>query len=142
MSNSHVSLVRNTVQRLLDNGNIANVRGVVQAVLEEKCDIYGDDLPFYQQFTVEEIKRQAKSAIARFKPKPETDPQLVLKGFEHLQIAYPVVRNGEALLVPTGQCSDIELLGRAKEYRQMSKGCLKHARELEELVADRTPQAA
>ena len=142
MSNQHITIVRKAVQRLLESGHAASVSSVVQAVLEHKSDIYGDDLPFYQRFTVEEIKRQAKNAIGRYKAEPEADPQLVLKGFEHLQIAYPVVRQGEYLLVPTDQCTNQELLNRATEYRQMSRGCLKHARELEGLVSDRTARAA
>ena len=131
------TIVRQTAQKLLEQKIIVSVKTIVQEVLEQKPDIYGDDLPFYQRFTIEEIKRQAKNAMSAYKPRPETDRQLVLSGFEHLQIAYPIVRKGEHLLVPTDLCTDKELLDRAGEYGRMARGCLAHQKELKGYVADR-----
>ena len=131
------AIVRQVTQRLLEQREIVSVKSVVQAVLEQKSDIYGDDLPFYQRFAIEEIKRQAKKAMSIYKPKAETDKQLVLDGFEHLQIAYPMVREGEYLLIPTDLCTDEELLARASEYGQMARGCLAHQKEIRGFVAER-----
>lgn len=71
--------------------------------------------------------------------------QLVLDGFEHLQIAYTFEREGRTVLVPVDQCSEIELERRAREYDDMANGCRAHSRELREYIATRnapTPSEA
>lgn len=57
--------------------------------------------------------------------------QLPLPGYKHLQQGYPVERNKQIVIVPIDLMTDAERWGRAQQYRAMSKGCLKHAEELE-----------
>jgi hypothetical protein len=59
-----------------------------------------------------------------------------LPGFQHLQVAYPVERDNELVIVPIDKMTDAERLGRALQYRAMARGCIAHAEELERYRGD------
>lgn len=72
----------------------------------------------------------------RFKEEPQTVSQgeLPLPGYQYLQKAYPVERDGEKLLVPISQLTDAEVRAKIALYREMSRGCSAHADELERFI--------
>ena len=65
-----------------------------------------------------------------------------LPGFDHLQRAYLVARNGEPAVVPIAHLTDGEIRGKAAELRGMADGCIAHAAELERYADERDIPAA
>lgn len=72
----------------------------------------------------------------RFKEEPATVTQgeLPLPGYQYLQKAYPVERDGEKLLVPIMKLTVAEVRAKVALYRVMSLGCAAHADELERFI--------
>lgn len=135
--------VRKLITDCLERGEAQTVSFYVNTVMANHSDIEGGDADFYLICARARIKEIVSVAIGKFKPKKDlSDRQLVLDGFEHLQIAYTFERDGETALVPIDQCGDFELNARAHEFDEMAKGCTGHARELREYVAARAGQAA
>lgn len=135
--------VRKEIHDTLDKGLIVDQDEIAAAIIGARPDIHGGDAEFYRLFAFEHARDVARSCIKKAKAS-DLDPelQLTLPGFDHLQKAYFVRRGRRNLLVPVDQCTDIELLARAKEYDEMAKGCRAHAREIREYVAARAGQAA
>ena len=124
-------------------GEVRSVASYVDYVTAEYPAIEGEDADFYLICARARIKDIVSNTIGKFTPKAkQVDQQLVLDGFEHLQVAYTFERQGETVLVPVDQCTDIELAARAAEYDTMAAGCRSHAREIREYLATRTGQAA
>lgn len=135
--------VRKEIHDLLDQGQIVDQDELAAAIVKARDDIHGGDVDFYKTCAFAEVRNIARSCIKKFRPSEDPgDFQLTLPGFEHLQKAYFVRREGRNLLVPVDQCSDTELLARAKEYDEMAKGCRDHALEIRQYVAARAGQAA
>lgn len=135
--------VRKLITDCLGRGETRTVASYVDTIMSDHPAIEGDDADFYLVCTRARVKEIVSKTIGKFTPKEEpADRQLVLDGFQHLQVAYTFERHGETVLVPVDQCSDIELAARAAEYEDMAKGCRAHARELREYVGARTGAAA
>lgn len=137
------SEIRKLVTDCVERGDARTVASFVDIVMADHPSIEGEDADFYLICTRARVKEIVTKVIGKFSPKDEpADRQLVLDGFQHLQVAYTFERQGQAILVPVDQCTDIEMLARAKEYDEMAKGCRAHAREIREYVAARAGQAA
>lgn len=135
--------VRKLIADCVARGEVRSVASYVDIVMADHTDIEGEDADFYVICTRHRIKDIVSATIGKFAPKTkQSDAQLVLDGFEHLQVAYTFERMGETVLVPVDQCSDIELAARAAEYEDMASGCRAHARELREYIGARTGRAA
>ena len=111
-------------------------------ILNIKCNIDGEDAPFYRVCTYKEVVRLAKRAIGKYDAEDTTAEQLVLPGFKHLCRAYPLERDGLVALVPVNVCTDDELLMRAAQLEEMAKGCTAHALEIREYVLARGAEQA
>lgn len=61
-----------------------------------------------------------------------------LLGFDSLECGYEVERDGSSVVMPISELSDDELYVRARDYEEMSKGCLRHAYEIREFVRARS----
>lgn len=137
------SEIRKLVTDCVERGETRTVASFVDIVMSDHSAIEGDDADFYLVCTRARVKEIVTKVIGKFSPKEDApDRQLVLDGFQHLQVAYTFERHGQTALVPVDQCSEIELIARAKEYDEMAKGCRAHAREIREYVAARAGQAA
>lgn len=135
--------VRKLITDCVARGEARSKASYVNTIMSEHDAISGDDADFYLICTRHRINDIVSATIGKFTPKTQTaDTQLVLDGFEHLQVAYTFERNGEVYLVPIDQCSELELATRAREYEEMAEGCRAHAREIREYNATRKPQAA
>ena len=135
--------VRKLIADSVARGEARSVASYVDIVMAERSNIEGPDADFYLICTRHRIKELVSAAIGKYTPKTrQAEAQLVLDGFEHLQVAYTFERGGETMLVPVDQCSDMELARRASEYEDMAAGCRSHAREIREYLATRTGQAA
>jgi hypothetical protein len=122
--------VRKIISDKIADGKVVVVDWLTHEIIGSKAAIEGADIEFYRVCAFTHVKDVVKRCVGKYGAKPETDAQLVLSGFEHLQIAYSVMRNGDIVLVPVDQLTDDEIDARAFEYDQMAKGCRDHAREL------------
>lgn len=135
--------VRKMMSDAVDAGHELTVANYVDAVMVDHADISGPDADFHIICTRNYVKDVVRSCIGKYAPKAnDNDAQLVLAGFEHLQVAYTVERAGQTFLVPVGKLTDIELERRAQEYEQMAAGCRSHAREIREYIAQRNGRVA
>jgi hypothetical protein len=121
----------------VNHDEIVNCDLLVHEIVESRAGIIGPDADFYRICTCKIVYDVAKSCIAKYNSKDLPTRQLALPGFEYLQVAYPVKRNGVKLLVPVNQMTDDELEERANEYDAMSRGCRDHAREIRGYVSKR-----
>lgn len=117
---------------------IINMDILVHEIVESRSGIVGPDADFYRVCTYKTVHDVAKTCVAKYNAKDQPSRQISLPGFEHLQVAYPVARNGVKLLVPINRMTDDELMERAEEYDAMAKGCRDHARELRGYVTKRS----
>ncbi|QDP58786.1 MAG: hypothetical protein GOVbin1573_73 [Prokaryotic dsDNA virus sp.] len=131
--------VRAFIEDKLANGEIIRVEWVKHEFVMRHDHIEGEDADFYRICAYEHVGRVVKKVIGLYQPKPAGDEQLVLDGFDHLQRAYPVLRDGDRVLVPTDQLTDDELRDRAAEYDAMAEGCRLHAQEIRAFIGSRTP---
>lgn len=137
------SEIRKLVTDCVERGEARTVSSFVDIVMADHPSIEGEDADFYLVCTRARVKEIVTKVIGKFSPKEEaTDRQLVLDGFQHLQVAYTFERQGQTILVPVDQCSEIELIARATEYEDMAAGCRAHAREIREYVGARNSAAA
>lgn len=138
--------ITSEIHRLIDDkiatGVVVNVDWVAAEILSIKCNIEGEDAPFYRVCTYKEVVRLAKRAIGKYDAEDVTAEQLVLPGFKHLCRAYPLERDGLVALVPVTMCTSDELLARAAQLEEMAKGCVAHALEIREYVLARAAEQA
>jgi len=124
--------IRGMVQDRIEAGAIIRVDWFTTEVLAMKCNIEGADADFYIACGVDFIKDTVKRCIGDYKPRAAavSDAQIVMDGFDHLQKAYTVDRDGEQVLVPVDMLTADEIEARARELEAMARGCIAHAREL------------
>lgn len=134
--------IADLITATLETGTQVQKDWIAAQVMAAHPDIYGDDAAFYTVLAKQQIDEKVRAQIGKFKPTAEQSAQLTLPGFDYLQKAYFLTREGENVIVPVDQCSDFELLARAREYEEMAKGCRSHAREIREYVTARAGQAA
>ena len=113
---------------------------MVTEFLSERSDIEGADAPLYRTCTRAHLERVVKRVIGKYDVDSD-EKQPPLRGFEHLQRAYTVTRDTQVVLVPIDQCSNDELLDRAKQLDLLAIGNRKHARELRDFVRRRVEAA-
>jgi hypothetical protein len=133
--------IRKTIADKISNGETVIVAWLITEILAEKSEVSGSDLPFYLACTRRTVAEIVKQCVGKYESAPASNSQVVLPGFEHLQIAYPVERGGNHVLVPIDQLSDAELDQRATEYDNMAKSCRLHAREIRDYVKARREAA-
>jgi len=124
--------IRAIIDSRIASGVAVRVEWLTTEILAAKSQIDGEDADFYVACAVDFIKGTVKRCIGAYAPKAgaATDPQIVMDGFDHMQRAYTVPRDGETVLVPVHLLSDEELEARAAEYEAMAIGCVAHAKEL------------
>lgn len=137
MKDSLYTDVREFIQSRLDAGVILRAEWVTAEIIAEKKEPECADADFYLICARNHVAEVVKRCIGKYSPKPTTDEQLKLPGFEHMQKGYQVVRSGVRVLVPTDALTDAELLGRADEYDEMAAGLTGHALEIREFVERR-----
>lgn len=136
--------VRQVIDRALATGLEAPAKWVAQTVLSNHVGIEGEDKDFFVVCANHHVRDTVRAALRRFKPEAgaETDPQLVMPGFDRLQKAYLVERHDEQVVVPIDQLTDAEIDAKAVEYERMAKGCMRHAEELRRYIGSRERAAA
>lgn len=133
--------VRKFIADKVSNGEVVVVSWLTQEIVGQK-DISGEDADFLTACAFAHVKDVVKRCVGKYDAKPATDEQLVMAGFEHLQVAYTVERRGETVLVPVDQLTDPEIEDRALEYERMARGCRAHAKELRSYAMNRPAAVA
>jgi hypothetical protein len=122
------------------NGETVQMDWAVQEIIGGRGEIAGRGVPFYELCAREYVYEVVKREVARY---DETDTnevpeQMVFEGYEHLRVAYTVLRDGGRVLVPLADLSDDELKARGEEFRVQAIGLNEHAREIDRYVAARS----
>lgn len=131
--------IRKLIEDKIARKEVVVIEWLTNEVVSRKSEIEGPDLPFYRVCAYSHIKDLARRCVKKYDSQPSspTDSQIVLPGFEQLQVAYSVFRDGANVLVPVDMLSDGELEARAAEYDAMAKGCRNHAREIRKYLRER-----
>ena len=135
------SEIRKFISDKIGNGDEIVVQWLITEIIAKKSEIEGNDLPFYMTCTRQTVSEMVKGCVQKYNKADNKDSQIVLPGFEHLQVAYPVEREGKQVLVPVNNLSDAELEQRAKEYDTMARSCRLHAREIRDYLKARREAA-
>lgn len=133
------SEVRKFVTDKVDAGVIVRADWLAKEYIDSKGSMEADEPDFYRFCALAQVNDMVRKAIGKYDTKPDTEDKL--PGFEHLQRAYTVTRDGVKLLVPVHDCADDELLERAREYEAMAKTCIAHADELRKYIKHRSAVA-
>ena len=134
--------VRKFVQDRVEAGVITRVEWMTSEYLGTKDQVNGKDVPFYQACAIAHVNEVMKQVVGKYDTKKSrAESQLIFPGFNHMQKAYTVHRDGVRLLVPVDLLLDEELDARAAEYDAMAQGCRDHARELREYKSARKAAA-
>lgn len=142
MKDSVFKEIRKLVTDKVNSGAIVRVDWLTAEIISERNRFEGEDADFYLVCAHKHVSEIVKECIGKFKPKPQLDRQAPLPGFNHLQKAYPVEREGIRLLVPIHMLTNQELEARALEYMEMSEGCIAHAKEIRMFMKARARSGA
>lgn len=132
-------LAQELITTRLSKGEIVSMDWAVQELIDGRGEISGKGVPFYQLCAQEYVYEVVKREVGKY---DQTDTeavgqQMIFEGYDHLRVAYTVMRDEERLLVPIGDLSDDELHGRAAEFRAQALGLDAHAKEIEKYLASR-----
>lgn len=129
--------VKETVEDLVDQGQVVKTDWVTQSIVKQHAGITGDDAEWYQLCAFGHIRYLVRQRLRLFKVTLEDpDDQVVLPGFDRLQNAYLTERDGDHVVVPIGQLTVNEIREKIGELRRMGDGCHRHADELERYLSD------
>jgi hypothetical protein len=112
---------------------------VVVELIALQGEILGDGVKWYYERAVESVTRIVNSVIDKYVRPDESEdrqPLLAIPGYDHLQTAYSVKRDGQRMIVPLQLLRKKELLGRADEFDRQSSGLAKHAEEIRRYVEE------
>lgn len=134
--------LRNEIQAVIKNADERGLatlqpKWLTQQILNNHQDVSGEDAPFYSitaRLAVYDAVREAMNAY-KIKPAGQTDDQMKLPGFEHLQRRYYVTVNNEQLAIRIQDLTDEQRADKVRELRAMGHGCFQHADELERFDA-------
>lgn len=119
------------VEAAIERGEVVPAHSVTVAIVASHDDIKGEDADWYLLCGMEHVRDTVREVLRRYKPTADPTPeQILLPGMERLQIAYLTDRDGDQVVVPIDQLTDIEIERKATELESMAMGCLQHAKEL------------
>lgn len=116
---------------------------ITTAVMNRHPDVEGADADFYRVMSRSQVREAVRQRLNAYKAKPEVEPdrQLVMQGFERLQLRYLVKEDGEWVAVKVEMMTTEQRKAKAAELRAMGRGCFQHADELERFDRDITTAA-
>lgn len=132
-------LAHQIVTDKIASGELVRMHWAIQELIDTQGSISGEGAEFYWLCAQDYSRRLIKRAVESYEQASgeEVSDQMLLEGYDCLMKAYSVRRDDDIILVPTGLCTDQELLTRATVYRKQSSKLIQHAKELEEFVARR-----
>lgn len=133
-----VAEVQRLVERRIDEGLPTEKAWLTHAILSKHTRVKGKDADWYRLCGYEHVGDTVRAVVRRYTPSEEPpDRQIVLPGFERLQSAYLIERDGKQMVVPIAQLTTAEASAKVVELRAMASGCDQHADELERYLAER-----
>jgi hypothetical protein len=131
--------VREFIEAELDARRSVRINAATEAIVARHPQPRHREQAFYALVAYEHVRDCVVSVYRRYAPPEDEDPdaQLVMPGFERLQRAYPVERDGDRVLVPVELLTDAELDSKAATYEEMALGCQLHAKELRRYKSER-----
>jgi hypothetical protein len=143
----HADLMREAEQvieeRLAAEG-VAPKSWIVKEMIDRHPGIGGDDSDWYRICAFVAIDSVVRGVLQRHRAQEaelDIDRQEVLPGFKRLQRRYSIERDGEQTVVELERMTVIEGRAKAHELREMAKGCLAHAEELDDYFDQRPQQS-
>lgn len=136
------SEIRTLINDRTSAGVIIRADWLTTEVMGGRNSFHGDDAAIYVILAYKALGEIVKDCIGKYEPKVQTEGQLLLPGFDHVQRAYPVMRGGERVLVPTDLLTDLEIEERCEDLRAMARGCFDHVKELQSYLALRSAALA
>lgn len=131
MNTDLVNEITTLIEARIGGGEPVAATWVTQEIVGLHPDVRGEDAPWYRSRAYDDVRAAVRHVVRSYKPAVEgTDEQLLLPGFERLQKAYLVSRDGDQIVVPTNQLTDEEVDAKVGELRRMAEGCHLHADEL------------
>lgn len=124
--------VRTEIRERIDKGQATAADWLTEAVVSRHSSISGEDKDWYQVCAYDCIRSIVRRCVRLYKESPvsDSDPQMTLDGFEHLQKAYLVERQNKQIVVPIHKLTIAEIESKIDELRRMGQGCFAHADEL------------
>lgn len=128
-----VAEVTELIERAICNNRIVAAQWLAHELMKShEAGIEGAASPdWHIQCAYEGVKNAVREAVRRYEPsEAESDPQIIMQGFERLQKAYSVQRDGQHKVIPIDYLTDAEIDAKVDELECMAAGCTKHAEEL------------
>ena len=118
---------------LATSGGDIETDWIAGTVMANHSGIEGHDKDFYVLCAWAHVRTTVRAVLRRYRPEPDkkTDRQLILSGYERLQVAYHVERNGSSHLARIERMTPMEIRHKVNEYRSQAEGLHLHADELE-----------
>jgi hypothetical protein len=129
-----VAYITGCVMAKIASGQIVDRKWLTLEVLSNYSGIEGEHADHYRAMARRFIDGTSRRVIGKLESANPGQSAFTMEGYEHLQMAYPLKRKGELVLVPVEQADDEELEGRALEYESMAEGALAHAAEIRRYI--------
>jgi hypothetical protein len=135
-----IGFITGCVMAKIASGQIVDRKWLMLEVLSNYSGIDGDHADHYRAMARRFIDGTARRVIGKLESANPGQSAFTMEGYEHLQMAYPLKRKDELVLVPVEQATDAELEERAREYELMAEGAIAHATEIRRYIELRKRQ--
>ena len=122
------SRIHEAVRDAVAAGKPLLVDSIVAEIIEEIAAPKGADAEFYLLCAQDQIKQAVRQALSSVSKIDQLGAEN--NGFNHLQKAYSVERDGRRVLVPVWELTAKEMSGRIAQYERMAESLRRHAMEL------------
>lgn len=128
---SRSSAARDLFELRLEAGLISESAWLVHEIVSAHDAIEGDDTDWYKCCAYDSVRSVVRKVVQEYRGESTTAvSQLVFDGFERLQRAYSIERDGCSLVIPIDQITYEELTAKIDALEAFAEGALVHAREL------------
>lgn len=124
--------ISDVIAAAIRQGNIVSTKWLTQFILSKHSEIEGPDTPFHTLCASEHVRDSVRTVTRRFKVSltVAANPQLVMDGFERLQVAYDVEHDGEQFVIPIRRIRRSQMVAKALEIQAQVDGGTRHVREI------------
>ena len=129
-----IAYIGGCVMAKIASGQVVKREWLTLEVLSYYGGIDGEHADYYRAMARRFIDGTARRVIGKLQSANPGQSEFTMDGYQHLQVAYPLKRDGELALVPVEQATDDELEDRAREYDAMADGALAHAAEIRRYI--------
>jgi len=127
--------VAELIEERVSTTGVAAKSWIVKEMVDRHDDLRGRDRALAKLCMYGHIDTTVRRVLQNEHKKDtaiEADRQLVLPGHKRLQLRYSVERDGDQMVIALEDMTVPEGRAKSKELREMAKGCLAHAEELDD----------